>query len=123
MFAVDAASFLVSALFVYRTRPRVIEAAEREGTFREIVAGARYVARVPWLWVTIVLFGVVLMLQLAPQQVLMPKLVTTQWHRGVGSYALLTTLMGVGHGRRHAPLRAAAAAPPPRRRLLRRSGC
>ncbi len=96
VFAVDAGSFLVSALLVYRTRPRVIEAAEREGTLREIVSGARYVARVPWLWVTIVLFGVVLMLQLAPQQVLMPKLVTTQWHRGIESYALLTTLMGVG---------------------------
>jgi MFS family permease len=96
VFAADAASFLVSAFLVYRTRPRVIEAAEREGTLREIVSGARYVARVPWLWVTIVLFGVVLMFQLAPQQVLMPKLVTTQWHRGVGSYALLTTLMGVG---------------------------
>jgi MFS family permease len=51
---------------------------------------------VPWLWVTIALFGVVLMLQLAPQQVLMPKLVSTQWHRGVEAYALLTTLMGVG---------------------------
>ena len=96
VFAADAGSFLISALFVYRTRPRVIEAAEREGTFREIASGARYVAKVPWLWVTIVLFGVVLMLQLAPQQVLMPKLVTTQWHRGVGAYALLTTLMGVG---------------------------
>jgi MFS family permease len=96
VFAVDAASFFVSALFVYRTRPRVIESSEREGTLREIASGARYVARVPWLWVTIVLFGVVLMLQLAPQQVLMPKLVTTQWHRGIGAYALLTTLMGVG---------------------------
>jgi MFS family permease len=96
VFAADAASFLVSAYLVYRTRPRVIEASEREGTLREIVSGARYVARVPWLWVTIALFGVILMLQLAPQQVLMPKLVTTQWERGVGSYALLTTLMGVG---------------------------
>jgi MFS family permease len=96
VFAADAASFLVSALFVYRTRPRVLEASEREGTIREIASGARYVAGVPWLWVTIVLFGVVLMLQLAPQQVLMPKLVTTQWHRGIESYALLTALMGVG---------------------------
>ena len=74
----------------------MIEAAEPEGTFSEIVSGARYVSRIPWLWVTIVLFGVVLMLQLAPQLVLMPKLVTTQWHRGIGAYALLTTLMGVG---------------------------
>jgi MFS family permease len=96
VFAADAASFLVSAWFVYRTRPRAIEKAESEGTIREIVTGARYVATVPWLWVTIVLFGVILMLQLAPQQVLMPKLVTDQWHRGVGAYALLTTLMGVG---------------------------
>jgi MFS family permease len=96
VFAVDAASFAVSAWFVYLTRPRVIEAAEPEGTFNEIVSGARYVSRIPWLWVTIVLFGVVLMLQLAPQMVLMPKLVTTQWHRGIGAYALLTTLMGVG---------------------------
>jgi len=96
VFAVDAASFAVSAWFVYRTRPRVIEAAEPEGTFNEIVSGARYVSRIPWLWVTIVLFGVVLMLQLAPQMVLMPKLVTTQWHRGIGAYALLTTLMGAG---------------------------
>jgi MFS family permease len=96
VFAADAASFLVSAFLVYRTRPRVIEAAEREGTLREIASGARYIAQVPWLWVTIVLFGVILMFQLAPQQVLMPKLVTTQWHRGVGAYALLTTLMGVG---------------------------
>lgn len=96
VFAVDAASFAVSAWFVYLTRPRVIEAAEPEGTFNEIVSGARYVSRIPWLWVTIVLFGVVLMLQLAPQMVLMPKLVTTQWHRGIGAYALLTTLMGAG---------------------------
>ncbi len=96
VFAADAASFAVSAFLVYRTRPRVIEAAEREGTLREIASGARYVAQVPWLWVTIMLFGVILMFQLAPQQVLMPKLVTTQWHRGVGAYALLTTLMGVG---------------------------
>ena len=96
VFALTSASFAVSAFFVYRTRPRVIEASEREGTLREIASGARYVAGIPWLWVTITLFGVVLMLQLAPQMVLMPKLVETQWNRGVESYALLTTLMGVG---------------------------
>lgn len=97
VFAADAASFVVSAAFVYATRPRLIEVSERrEGTLREIVSGARYVAGVPWLWVTIVLFGVILMLQLAPMQVLMPKLVTTQWHRGVESYAFLTTFMGAG---------------------------
>lgn len=96
VFAVDAASFLVSATLVWKTRPRRFEADEAEGTFGAIAGGARYVAGVPWLWVTIALFAVVLMLQFAPQQVLLPKLVDEQWHRGVGSYALLTSLLGVG---------------------------
>jgi len=96
VFAADACSFLVSAGLVYATRPRLIETATREGTLREIVTGARYVAAEPWLWVTITLFGLVLMLQLAPQQVLLPKLVAEQWGRGVAAYALLTTLLGVG---------------------------
>jgi MFS family permease len=96
VFAVDAASFLVSATLVWMTRPRRFTTDEPEGTFRAIAGGARYVAGVPWLWVTIALFAVVLMLQFAPQQVLLPKMVHEQWHRGVGAYALLTTLLGVG---------------------------
>jgi MFS family permease len=96
VFGADAATFVVSAVLVWLTRPRTIEQAEPEGTLRGIVSGARYVTGVPWLWVTISLFAVVLMLQFAPQQVLLPKLVEHHWHRGVGSYALLTTLLGVG---------------------------
>ena len=91
-----AARFAVSAWFVYLTRPRVIEAAEPEGTFSEIVSGARYVVADP------LALGDDRPLRRradAPAraaEVLMPKLVTTQWHRGIGAYALLTTLMGVG---------------------------
>jgi MFS family permease len=96
VFAADSASFLVSAGFVAATRPRVVEREAPEGTLRELAAGARYVAQVPWLWVTIVLFAVVLMLQFAPQQVLVPKLVDEQFHRGVEAYALLATLIGAG---------------------------
>lgn len=96
VFAIDAGSFLVSALLVWRTRPRTVEAVASEGTLSEIRAGIAYVASVPWLWVTIVLFGIVLMLQFAPQQVLMPKLVREEWGRGVGAYGLLTALLGVG---------------------------
>jgi MFS family permease len=46
--------------------------------------------------VTIALFSLVLMLQYAPQQVLMPKLVQQHFERGVGAYGLLTSLLGVG---------------------------
>ena len=56
----------------------------------------RYVARIPWLWVTITLFAVILMLQLAPQQVLMPELVHEHFDRGVGAYGFLVTMFGVG---------------------------
>jgi len=67
-----------------------------EGTFKEIASGVRYVARIPWLWVTITLFAVILMLQLAPQQVLMPTLVHEHFGRGVGAYGFLVTMFGVG---------------------------
>jgi predicted MFS family arabinose efflux permease len=36
------------------------------------------------------------MLQFAPQQVLLPKLVSEHFHRGVGAYGLLTSLLGLG---------------------------
>jgi MFS family permease len=98
VFAVDAATFVVSATLVWRTRPRLVEqvADDGQGTWGGIVSGWRYVRSEAWLWVTIGLFALVLMLQFAPQQVLLPKMVDEQWGRGVGAYALLTTLLGVG---------------------------
>jgi MFS family permease len=96
VFAADAASFLLSAALVAATQPRVVERGVPESTLRGIATGARYVAGVPWLWITISLFAVVLMLQFAPQQVLLPKLVREHFHRGVESYALLTTFLGLG---------------------------
>jgi MFS family permease len=96
VFAVDAASFLVSAFLLWLARPRPVEPAPREGAAREVIAGIRYVSGVPWLWVTIVLFGLVLMLQLAPQQVLLPKLVHEHFGLGVGAYGALTSAFGFG---------------------------
>lgn len=96
VFALDAGSFLFSAALLWLTKPRPVEPSAAEGTLREIWAGVRYVSRVPWLWVTISMFALVLMLQFAPQQVLMPKLVEDHFHRGVAAYGLLTSLLGLG---------------------------
>jgi predicted MFS family arabinose efflux permease len=96
VFALDAGSFLFSAALLRATRPRPVEPSAAEGTLREIWAGVRYVAGVPWLWVTISLFALVLMVQFAPQQVLMPKLVSEHFHRGVAAYGVLTSLLGLG---------------------------
>src|SRR5919206_245345 len=67
-----------------------------EGTLREIGAGIRYVAGIPWLWLTISLFAFVLMLQWAPIQVLTPKLVRQHFHLGVAAYGLVFSMVGAG---------------------------
>jgi MFS family permease len=96
IFAVDAASFLVSAALLTPARPRAFEPAPSEGLRRELTSGFRYVMREPWLWRTIGTFTLVLMTAFAAVQVLLPKLVEDKWHGGVGSYGLLFTLQGVG---------------------------
>jgi MFS family permease len=96
VFAIDALSFLVSGALMLLARPRAVEVEPSVGTVREIREGATYVSRIPWLWVTIALFAVILMLQLAPQQVLLPKLVKDHFGRGVGAYAALSAMVGVG---------------------------
>jgi len=96
IFAVDAASFLVSAALLTPTRPRAFEPGPSQGLREELTSGFRYVMRVPWLWRTIGTFTLVLMTGFAALQVLLPKLVEQEWNGGVGSYGLLFTLQGVG---------------------------
>jgi MFS family permease len=96
VFGFNASSFLVSFAYVWATRPRVAERAAAEGTLREIGAGIRYVAGVPWLWVTISLFAFVLMCQWAPIQVLTPKLVRAHFHLGVRAYGFIFSMLGAG---------------------------
>jgi MFS family permease len=96
VFGFNAISYLVSFAFVYLTRPRAAERGAKEGTLREIGAGFRYIAGIPWLWVTISLFAFVLMLQWAPIQVLTPKLVRDHYDLGVGAYGLVFSSIGAG---------------------------
>jgi MFS family permease len=96
VFAFDAGSFLVSATLLWRARPRRFAREPSTGTLREIAAGFRYVASVPWLWISIGLAAFVLMIAMAPYQSLLPKLVELNFHRGVGAYGLLFSLQAVG---------------------------
>jgi MFS family permease len=96
VFGFNSVSYLVSFAFVWATRPRVAERGPAEGTAREIWAGVRYVAGIPWLWVTITLFAFVLMLQWAPIQVLTPKLVREHFHLGVRAYGFVFSMLGAG---------------------------
>ena len=73
VFAFDAASFGVSALLVALARPRRAERGAALGTFREIGEGFRYVAGIPWLWVTIMCASISVMVAVAPYQALLPR--------------------------------------------------
>jgi MFS family permease len=71
-------------------------AQPREGAFREIAAGFRYVISVPWIWTGIAMATFVLMVAMAPFTALLPKLVRDQFDRGVGAYGALFSLSAVG---------------------------
>jgi MFS family permease len=72
-FAIDAGTFLLSAalLMLVRPRPRG-EPARRTSLREELHDGWREVRSRPWVWVTIAVFGVHMMLGYAPYVVLGP---------------------------------------------------
>ena len=96
VFAVDAATFVAAAAFVWASRPRIVQRAPGGGTLEGIAEGARYVAGVPWLWISIALAAVVLMIGFGPFQSLLPSLVDSHFHQGVGAYGLLLALQAIG---------------------------
>jgi MFS family permease len=96
VFAVDAASFLLSSVILLPARPRAYARPPVQGLRSELAEGFRYIASVPWLWRTIATLSIVLMVGHASYQVLLPKLVRDAWGGGVGSYGFLFTLQGLG---------------------------
>jgi MFS family permease len=96
VWTIDAASFLVSATALGLARPRAIEAQPREGAFRELGVGFRYVMSVPWIWTGIAVATIVLMVAMAPFTALLPELVRDEYDRGVGSYGSLFSLSAAG---------------------------
>jgi len=96
IFAVDAASFVVSACFLLLARPRAFEPAPSEGLAHGLIVGFRYVTSIPWIWITISMFSLSVMVGYAAFQVLLPKLIEEEWNGGVGAYGLVFALQGVG---------------------------
>ena len=96
VFALDAASFVFSAALLWLARPRRLDAEPTEGPWRDLAAGFRYVAGVPWLWSGILVTTLILMVAMTPYQSLLPRLVRTHFHLGIGAYGLLFSLQAVG---------------------------
>src|SRR5438105_3549125 len=123
-FALDAATFLVSALLLARLRPRerteraALQATPRVSLWSELREGSREVRSRAWVWATLAAFCVALFTGLAPWFVLGPVVAREQYgHIGVygivaaalGLGTILGSLLGVGWRPRH-PMRLAMIA-------------
>jgi len=104
-FAIDAATFVVSALFTIRIRPRRREltaeeeaAAEREsgaGLWGEVRAGFAEVRSRVWIWATLASFSVTLCFGVGPFFVLGP-LVAEQQYDSIGIFGVMEACLGLG---------------------------
>jgi MFS family permease len=96
VWGIEAASFVVSAFALWLARPRAIDPPLALGLRKELAEGFRYVISVPWIWTGIAAATLILMLAMAPFSVLLPRVVQSQYDRGVGSYGFLFSAMAAG---------------------------
>jgi MFS family permease len=96
VWAIDGASFLVSAAALWLARPRAFEPGPQLGLRRELAEGLRYVLSEPWMWTGIAAATVILMIAMAPFTALLPRVVQAHYHRGVGSYGAIFSAMAAG---------------------------
>ena len=99
-FAVDAGSFVVSALALMAMSPgrRPVRSAEAAGQSMrtEIGAGLRYVRGHAWLWATLVSAAIAYLLFMGPTEVLLPFIVKNRLHDGAAALGLIFAAGGLG---------------------------
>jgi MFS transporter, DHA3 family, tetracycline resistance protein len=96
VWGLDGASFAVSAGALWLARPRAIQPSVQLGMRKELAVGFRYVLSVPWIWTGIAAATVILMIAMSPFTALLPVVVQSHYHRGVGAYGLLFSSMAAG---------------------------
>lgn len=95
-FLLDAATFVVSALFLLRVRvPDEALADERRTLLAELAEGFGEVRSRSWLWVTVAVFALVIPLGWAPLFVLGPT-IGEDSYGSAALFGIVTTLLGVG---------------------------
>ena len=95
-FAIDAATFLVSAFFLTRVRPRERGAPpERQTLLAEMREGYAEVRSRAWIWVTVVAFAVALLLSFGPWTTLGPTIAEDEYG-STGVFGPLAAALGAG---------------------------
>jgi MFS family permease len=111
-FALDALSFFVSAAFVFPLlRDRLFEKQAEAGTaktrqpasvilkqgFGDLREGWNAIVSVPWIWITIVIFGFLNIMEGSPRAVAMPFLIKNDLHADVSLLGFLGSAFSVGY--------------------------
>jgi MFS family permease len=114
-FGLDALSFFVSALFVFpilrlnldklQNQDEAMEMANstkgsakttlKQG-FMDLVNGFKLVVRIPWIWITILLFGFINIMEAGPRAGAMPFLIKEDLGADVGLLGLLGSAASLG---------------------------
>jgi hypothetical protein len=95
-FAIDAATFLVSAFFLTRVRPRERGTPPaRQTVLAEMREGYAEVRSRAWIWLTVVAFAVALLLSFGPWTTLGPTIAEEEYG-STGVFGLLAAAMGAG---------------------------
>ncbi len=99
-FAIDAGSFLISAIAVWaiRTRPAVRAAVDHSlrAAVAELREGFRYTRSQPWIWATLVSAMFSLLVFVGPVEVLVPFVIKNKLALGPESLGLIFAVGGVG---------------------------
>jgi DHA3 family tetracycline resistance protein-like MFS transporter len=96
-FALDAASFVVSALALLAMRSHARERSEATGSIGgEIRAGFAYIRRHVWLWATFATAAVAYLLFMGPAEVLLPYVVKNELGGSAADLGLVFAAGGLG---------------------------
>jgi DHA3 family tetracycline resistance protein-like MFS transporter len=96
-FAVDAASFVVSAAALLAMSPRARAAtAEHASVTADIRAGLRYVCSHVWLWATFASAAIAYLLFMGPAEVLLPFVVKNDLHGSAADLGIVFAAGGIG---------------------------
>jgi MFS family permease len=95
-FALDAATFAVSAAALLAMRPVARRAVEHGSVRGDIVAGFAYVGRHRWLWLTFAAAAIAQLLFLGPTEVLLPFIVKNELGGSALDLGLVFAAGGIG---------------------------
>lgn len=95
-FAFDAITFFVSFLALVAMRPAQGVMAARRGFLREMREGVAFVMSVPWIWVTIALFGVMNTFLIGANAVGLPVLLREILAVDAATFGLVYAAQGIG---------------------------